>query len=195
MTAPPPQRHVDADRRLPPAMPVSFTQYAYAVQPEDVTRDMGSLADRIRQIAHLTAGEAMHLPLGGNFFDAVVTASSAETTSAISALDDIQRLGTDSWNACGPVIEDPERALLYWLVPPGTSERWQPHDYATCFGRPHRITLPPLARTKPPGIHWRRPCRADRLVPVAPLRDQLDRLQPPPVPHDALLGPGLAAQP
>lgn len=190
-----PQRSVDADRTLPPVEPVLFTKPFYAVQPGDAAGDMGPLADRIRQIARLMAGDPLHLPLGGAFFDVVVATNGPEASAAIDLLDELQRAETDGPEACGPVIEDPDLALLYWLVPSGTSAQWPPCGYAICFGQPHTITLPPLAQTEPPGIYWRRPCRADRLIPGAPLRDLLDRYQPAPVPYDAPLGPVLATNP
>ncbi|MFG3044846.1 hypothetical protein ACGFZR_07940 [Streptomyces sp. NPDC048241] len=192
MATPLPQRGVAPDRFLPDAEPVGFSPYPFAVRREDVALDMGSLADRIRQVAALTAGRQVCLPLGGRFFDVVVTASGPEASAVIATLDDLQRTDADAPDACGPVIEAPEEGRLYWLVPPGTGAQWQPHAYASCFGRPHQIVLPPMAQMEPPGIYWRRRCRADRLVPVGPLRNLLDRFRPTPVPHDVPLGRVLA---
>ncbi|MGW7386622.1 hypothetical protein [Streptomyces sp. NPDC054794] len=133
-------------------------------------------------------GGDLVLPLGGHLFDIVITASSPEAYGVVAMLDEIQRTEqTDSPDACGPVIEDPERGWLIWLVPPGTSTRWNPHRYGACLGRPHQLALPPSVQTEPPGVFWRRRIRGDRLVPAMPLRDLLDRFRPGPVPHETLL--------
>ncbi|WP_055495559.1 hypothetical protein [Streptomyces sp. TP-A0356] len=39
-------------------------------------------------------------------------------------MDGIQHTGNEQADACGPVIEDPQRSWLIWLVPPGTSDQW-----------------------------------------------------------------------
>ncbi|MFE9723598.1 hypothetical protein ACFYQ5_08375 [Streptomyces sp. NPDC005794] len=87
---------------------------------------------------------------------------------------------------CGPVIEDPEAGWLYWLVPPGSCTRWEPHEYAVCLGGPHTITLPALNRSAPPGPYWLRPSASDRLVPLDPLRQALALCRPESTPHAAL---------
>ncbi|MFF3312781.1 hypothetical protein [Streptomyces sp. NPDC002952] len=149
---------------------------------------MGDLASRVRALMALQNQQVLQLPLGGRFFDVVLTASGPQAYAVMAVMDAVQQSGDDAADACGPVIEDPQRSWLLWLVPPGTSERWAPHRYATCLGRPHHIALPAMTATKPPGPYWRRPCRGDRLVPPAVLRQLLDQFQPGPAPHEALLG-------
>jgi len=149
---------------------------------------MGDLAARVRSLMALQQQRVLQLPLGGRFFDIVVTGSGPEAYAVMTLMDEIQNTGEGAPDACGPVIEDPERSWLIWLVPPGTSERWVPHRYAMCLGRPHHIALPALTQGEPPGPYWLRPCRGDRLVPPAPLRELLDQFQPAPVPHETLLG-------
>lgn len=194
MATPLPQRGIAPGRILPAAAAVGFSPYPFSVQQGDVAPDMGSLADRIRQVADLMAGRQVRLPLGGRFFDVVVTANGPEASTVIAMLDDLQRAEADAPDACGPVIESPEESRLYWLVPPGTSAQWQSHAYASCLGQPHEIVLPPLPHDEPPGVYWRRRCRADRLVPVGPLRILLDRFRPTPAPHDVPLGRVLATK-
>ncbi|MCX5182627.1 hypothetical protein [Streptomyces sp. NBC_00268] len=136
----------------------------------------------------LQQGRVLQLPLGGHFFDIVVTASCPEAYAVVSLMDEVQHAGGGRPDACGPVIEDPERQWLIWLVPPGARESWAPHRYGMCLGSPHQLALPPMTQAEPPGPYWLRPCRGDRLVPPAPLRDFLDRFQPGPIPHEELLG-------
>lgn len=112
-------------------------------------------------------------------FDVVVTGGGAEARAAIAVMDEIQ-------NGCGPVIEDPERGWLYWLVPPGSSGKWEDHSHGVCIGAPHTITLPSLNRTAPPSPYWLRPSASDRLVPLQPLRKLLTQFQPQPTPHAAI---------
>ncbi|MEU2565082.1 hypothetical protein ABZ626_38020 [Streptomyces longispororuber] len=166
---------------VPPAGPPVFRREAWVASPASVALDMGDLADRVRSLMNLACGGTGRVPLGGTLFDVVVTANGHSARAMIRLMDEVQIDG------CGPVIEDPGRSWLYWLVPPGTSLRWEPHRYAICLGRPYELALPPLGRTEPPGPHWLRPCKADRLVPATPLRDSLDRFQPAPVPHEVLL--------
>ncbi|MET7440249.1 hypothetical protein ACWERY_29800 [Streptomyces sp. NPDC004082] len=149
---------------------------------------MGDLASRVRALMALQNQQVLQLPLGDRFFDVVLTASGPQAYAVMAVMDAVQQSGDDAADACGPVIEDLQRSWLLWLVPPGTSERWAPHRYATCLGRPHHIALPAMTATEPPGPYWRRPCRGDRLVPPAVLRQLLDQFQPGPAPHEALLG-------
>ncbi|MET9734747.1 hypothetical protein ABZZ79_30145 [Streptomyces sp. NPDC006458] len=183
-----PRRVLTPERTLPDTAPVGFTTTSGAVDPKHVAPDMGDLAARVRSLMALQQQKVLQLPLGGRFFDIVVTASGASAYAAMAVMDGIQQTGDDQPDACGPVIEDPQRSWLIWLVPPGTSERWAPHSHALCLGRPHRIALPPMAMTEPPGPYWLRPCRGDRLVPPAALRQLLDQFQPGPAPHETLLG-------
>ncbi|MEY2248686.1 hypothetical protein AB8A21_38175 [Streptomyces sp. BF23-18] len=154
----------------------------------DVAQDMQDLATRVRSLMDLQQGRRLRLPLGGRFFDAVVTASGPEAHAVVDLMDEVQRVcgarfGTRS---CGPVIDDPERDRFIWLVPPGTHAVWD-NDFGICRGTPHELTLPSTQQTGPPGPYWLRPCRGDRLVPHWPLADLLDRFKPGPVPHEALL--------
>ncbi|WP_399932227.1 hypothetical protein [Streptomyces kanamyceticus] len=187
MTTPLPQRVVAPDRTIRPAGPVAFTPQQQTIRREEVAADMGDLATRVQNLMALTRGRPACLPLGGALFDVVATASGDAARAIVHLLDDVQLDG------CGPVIEDPVRSWLYWLVPPGTSERWEPHQYAICLGRPHQIVLPPLAQADPPGAYWLRPFKSDRLVPPLPLRGFLDSFQPAPVPHEVLLAAELRA--
>ncbi|WP_345582078.1 hypothetical protein [Streptomyces prasinosporus] len=142
----------------------------------------------MRNILDFQRGRLVQLPLGGNLFDVVITASGPAALEAVRSMDLVQR-GTDvegPVDACGPVIEDPERGCLIWLVPPGTSQRWEPHRFGVCLGRPHQIVLPAMKHSEPPGAYWLRPCRGDRLVPPIPLRELLSNHQPGPIPHEAL---------
>ncbi|WP_241845417.1 hypothetical protein [Streptomyces silvensis] len=148
---------------------------------------MQDLAARVRSLMDLINGRPMCLPLGGQFFDIVTTANGDAARAVVRLLDEQQVDG------CGPVIDDPAHGRFHWLVPPGSSTRWAPHRYAICLGRPHEITLPPLDQLEPPGSYWLRPLTASRLVPTAPLRDFLDRFQPTPPPHEALLAAELKA--
>ncbi|MEU4095938.1 hypothetical protein [Streptomyces sp. NPDC026673] len=143
------------------------------VPPQD---DMHDLAARIRAYLDIAEQREARMPLGGSLFDVVITGA-GDAAAMVAAMDEIQ-LGSS-----GPVIADPDRGWLYWLVPPGTTARWEPHTYGVCVGAPHILTLPPLARDVPPGPYWLRPCVSDRLVPPNPLRDLLERFRPMPTPH------------
>ncbi|MFG2257263.1 hypothetical protein [Streptomyces mirabilis] len=177
-------------RSSAPAAGVDFTVRGEDIAPEDVAPDMRDLAARVRSLADLQRGAPLQLPLGGRFFDVVVTASGPEAYAVVSLMDEVQHVPGQRAAApsCGPVIEDPERGWLIWLVPPGTHAVWEPLRYGTCLGAPYELALPPIAQTEPPGPYWLRPCRGDRLVPHWPLRDFLDRFQPGPIPHEELLG-------
>lgn len=141
--------------------------------------DMADLAEVIRTLKAVEARRDTRVRLGSNLFDVVITSSGVQARSAVALMDEIQ-------GGCGPVIEDPERGWFYWLVPPGSSARWEPHTHAVCLGAPHVITLPSLNRTVPPGPYWFRPSASDRLVPAGPLREALAQLRPEPTPHGDL---------
>ncbi|WP_329303972.1 hypothetical protein OG410_41905 [Streptomyces sp. NBC_00659] len=183
--SPLPQRAAKPLRGVPGSIDFKPTLDA---APEDVAQDMGDLAARVRNLMDLQHGKPIRLPLGGRFFDAVVTASGPEAHAVVDLMDEVQRLrgARSDAPACGPVIEDPERDWLIWLVPPDTHAVWE-SDYGICRGAPHELVLPPMQRTGPPGSYWLRPCRGDRLVPRWPLADLLDRFQPGPIPRDDLL--------
>ncbi|MFE5753379.1 hypothetical protein ACFQ7M_39490 [Streptomyces massasporeus] len=188
-----PCRELAPDRVLPDAAPVGFTQTGVPVDPQRVAPDMGDLAARVRSLMSLQQQGVLQLPLGGGFFDIVVTASGPQAYAAIKVMDGIQQTSPDQPDACGPVIEDPQRSWLIWLVPPGTSEQWAAHRSALCLGRPHRVALPSMTTTEPPGPYWLRPCRGDRLVPPVALRQLLDQFRPGPAPHETLLGSMLSS--
>ncbi|MFD9072283.1 hypothetical protein [Streptomyces lasiicapitis] len=185
MTAALPQRLVSPARQIPPAGEAAFTScegtgYTAAA-------DMADLATRVRNLMDLQSRRPSCLPLGGNLFDVVTTASGEAARAIVQLMDEVQIDG------CGPVIEDPVRSWLYWLVPPGSSARWAPHQYGTCLGQPYQIVLPPIDQAEPPGAYWLRPFKSDRLVPPGPLWDLLDRFQPTPAPHEVLLAAELRA--
>lgn len=142
--------------------------------------DMQDLARVIRALFDVRNDFASRTPLGGTLFDVVITGGGSAGRAAVAAMDTIQ-LGT-----CGPVIEDPDAGWLYWLVPPGTIGTWEPHNHGVCLGSPHRLTMPTLNQSHPPGPYWLRPCKSDRLVPPRPLRAVLGLAQPLPTPHEGL---------
>ncbi|WP_225828476.1 hypothetical protein [Streptomyces naphthomycinicus] len=189
MTTALPQRKPQVDTPRPAPMPTFRDEWlGSAAPPHEPAADMGTLADRIRHLMDLAAGQQLTLPLGGRYFDLVVTASGPIAYPVVRLMDDIQKGPDDPPDACGPVIEDPQRGWLIWLVPPGTSDEWAPHQFATCLGSPHRLALPPMDQTEPPGPYWLRRMRSDRLVPPGPLRQYLDQFRPGPAPHEAVLG-------
>ncbi|MGA5121326.1 hypothetical protein [Streptomyces pseudogriseolus] len=149
---------------------------AAAQQP---AADMADLAEMIRALLAVEARQDTRIRLGGNLFDVVISSSGTQARFAVELMDEIQ-------GGCGPVIEDPESGWFYWLVPPGSADRWAPHSHAVCLGAPPTITLPSLNRTAPPGPYWHRPSASDRLVPMGPLRAALEQLRPEPTPHAAL---------
>ncbi|MFE9454046.1 hypothetical protein [Streptomyces sp. NPDC006739] len=140
---------------------------------------MSDLAEVVRTLLNVEARRDTRVRLGRNLFDVVITSSGLQARAAIAIMDGVQ-------GGCGPVIEDPGAGWLYWLVPPGSSSRWEPHSHGVCIGAPHTITLPSLNRTTPPGPYWLRPSASDRLVPTGPLRQALAQLRPEPTPHTAL---------
>ncbi|HBF84940.1 MAG TPA: hypothetical protein DD420_34940 [Streptomyces sp.] len=143
--------------------------------------DMADLAEMIRTLLGVEARRDTRVRLGGNLFDVVITGSGLPAHTAVAEMD-VQQGG------CGPVIEDPGPGWLYWLVPPGSAERWEPHEHAVCLGAPHTITLPSLSRSAPPGPYWLRPSASDRLVPTGPLRQAVAQYRPEPTPHSAIAG-------
>jgi hypothetical protein len=141
--------------------------------------DMHELARLIRTLLDVDQGRGTRVRLGGRLYDVVVSGGGAEGRAVARMLDEIQ-------DGCGPVIEDPGSGWLYWLVPPGSCTRWEPHGRGVCLGGPHTLTLPPLSQTAPPGPYWLRPLSRDRLVPTRALRDLLAQFGPEPTPHAAL---------
>ncbi|WP_159058908.1 hypothetical protein [Streptomyces caeruleatus] len=151
-------------------------RHTFAPTPSPAPR---TLVDRVRDLQGPRSGGWALVPLGGPLFDAVITAGGETGRRVIARMDEIERAGLGAQGpACGPVVEDPDRGWLIWLVPPGTSERWRPHGEVACLGRPHVLFLPPLTRTRPPGVFWRRRLHGDRLVSPASLYDlfSLDRV-------------------
>ncbi|MFJ2774769.1 hypothetical protein [Streptomyces sp. NPDC087300] len=187
MTAALPRRVIDSAQAIPPAGAVAFAPLAKTIRPQDVASDMGDLATRVRNLMDIQGRRPACLPLGGRLFDVVATASGDAARAIVHLMDEVQVDG------CGPVIEDPVRSWLYWLVPPGSSARWDPHRYGICLGNPHQISVPPLHQVDPPGSYWLRPFKSDRLVPPAALRGFLNSFQPTPVPHEVLLAAELRA--
>lgn len=177
-----PQRVIDQFRGPVDAAPATFQARPDHVRPEDVAPDMGDLAARVRNLMELQQGRPLQMPLGGSLFDVVVTAAGDAARAVVSLMDDVQ------YDGCGPVIDDPERSWMCWLVPPGTSAQWAPNRYGVCLGRPYQIVLPQMTKADPPGAYWLRPCRGDRLVPPVALRQLLNQFQPGPVPHETLMG-------
>jgi hypothetical protein len=143
--------------------------------------DMADLAELLRTLLGVAAREDTRVRLGGNLFDVVVTSSGVQARAAAALMDQVQ-------GGCGPIVEDTRDGLFYWLVPPGTTSRWEPHTHAVCLGAPFKIMLPSLDRTAPPstpGPYWFRPSASDRLVPAAPLWEALTQCRPEPTPHAA----------
>ncbi|MEV7676433.1 hypothetical protein [Streptomyces sp. NPDC088752] len=141
--------------------------------------DMGDLTTLVRTFMGVVLGRPTRERLGGDLFDVVITAADDRARAAVAAMDEVQ-------GGCGGVVEDPAAGWLYWLVPPGSAGRWQPHPYAVCLSTPYKITLPPLNRTAPPGPYWYRPAARDRLVPAGPLWKALEHHRPEPTPHAPL---------
>ncbi|MEV6056924.1 hypothetical protein [Streptomyces sp. NPDC052107] len=165
------------------AMPTGAQTMRHLVDSAGAARepaaDMADLAEMIRTLLAVEARRDTTVRLGRNLFDVVITSSGVQARSAVALMDQVQ-------GGCGPVIEDPENGWFYWLVPPGSCDRWEHHTHAVCLGAPHTITLPSLNRRVPPGPYWHRPSASDRLVPMGPLRDALARFRPEPTPHAAL---------
>ncbi|MGW4201826.1 hypothetical protein [Streptomyces sp. NPDC004726] len=165
--------------------PVARVELVGPVGPAGpVAADMGELADRVRALMGTQARRSTVVPLGGGLFDAVISAAGDAGHAVAATIDATHPQG------CGPVIADPDRPWLYWLVPPGTTGRWAHHPYALCVGAPAAITLPPLDRRAPDprrgGAYWLRPCQSHYLVGPVVLRRALDRHRPSPAPHQAM---------
>ncbi|MEU1863668.1 hypothetical protein [Streptomyces gardneri] len=149
--------------------------------PGERAPDMEHLAEVFRSLLGGAANRDTSVRLGGSCFDVVVTSSGVQASAAVTFMDKVQ-------GGCGPVVEDTRDGLFYWLVPPGTTGRWEPHTHAVCLGAPFAIMLPSLKTTtlpSTPGPYWLRPSASDRLVPAASLWQVLDRLRPEPTPHAA----------
>ncbi|MGW4030673.1 hypothetical protein ACWEFL_15360 [Streptomyces sp. NPDC004838] len=148
-----------------------------------VASDMGELTLRVRALLAADARRGAVMPLGGGLFDVVVSAAGAAGHAVADTIDATHPQG------CGPVIADPDRPWLYFLVPPGTTRRWAHHPYGLCVGAPATITLPPLDRHGPGGgggPYWLRPCQHHYLVGPAMLRRALHQHRPLPAPQQAL---------
>ncbi|MFD7763591.1 hypothetical protein [Streptomyces microflavus] len=150
-----------------------FTLPLHQMPPaQQPAADMGDLAARVRALLSVRENRSSQISLGGQMFDVVVSAGGRPGRAAVVQMDDIQ-LGT-----CGPVIEDRNSGLLYWLVPPGTASTWGYHGFGLCVGAPYTLTLPALTHSEPPGPYWLRPCISDRLVPPQQLRPLLYQAGP-----------------
>ncbi|MCE0445385.1 hypothetical protein CFC35_35795 [Streptomyces sp. FBKL.4005] len=123
MTTALPRRESGTGGQQRPAPEAAFGQTTAPKDGPKPAADMGTLADRIRRLMNLTAGRQLTLPLGGRYFDVVVTANGPAAYGVVRLLDEIQRGEDDTPDACGPVIEDLQRGWCLWLVPPGTSEQ------------------------------------------------------------------------
>lgn len=163
--------------------PTAEEMFSHAVAKSGPARepaaDMNDLAVVLRSLMGVMRGHSTRESLGGDLFDVVITSSGPQARAAVAAMDELQ-------GGCGGVIDDPDPGWSYWLVPPDSARKWEPHPYAVCLSSPHRLTLPPLNRTAPPGPYWyRRPAR-DRLIPAGPLWSLLAQLRPEPTPHEPL---------
>ncbi|MET8413211.1 hypothetical protein ABZV34_35065 [Streptomyces sp. NPDC005195] len=176
---------------------MGFGSTFMVIEPEDVAQ-VHDLAARVQNLMDFQRGTPLKLPLGGSFFDIVVTAAGPAAASAVRLLDEIQRIAgaRPTVAACGPVIEGPEQDWLIWLVPPGTHAVWAPNRWGICLDAPYKLVLAAMARTEPVGPYWLRPCRGDRFVPRLPLQDTpvptgpyTRRRTPRPSPEHHLLNP------
>lgn len=139
------------------------------------------LASRVRALRDVDANADALVPLGGRLFDVVISAAGQRGHAAVAAVDSAQTYG------CGPVIADVRRPWLYWLVPPGTTARWEHHPYGVCVGAPAEIVVPPMVQRRPSGgAYWLRPCRGRLLVSPGLLRRALYTHQPRPTPHRSM---------
>jgi hypothetical protein len=55
--------------------------------------------------------------------------------------------------ASGAVIGNGFVAVLCWLLPPGSAERWRTPG-TRALGPGHHLTVPPPGRTRGPGPYW-----------------------------------------
>lgn len=83
----PHRRQVDPARVLPDAAPVGFLESSGTVAPGQVAIDMGDLAGRVRALRALQRQSMLTLPLGGRFFDVVLTAGGAQAHAAVAVID------------------------------------------------------------------------------------------------------------
>lgn len=76
--------------------------------------------------------------------------------------------------ASGAVIEDVPRALLYWLIEPGSADDWPEMSQVTVWGTACYISVPPQSATNEP-VRWRVPGEPGRyLTDVQALRHALE---------------------
>lgn len=92
-----------------------------------------------------------------NTFDMVVTPWGPETELLLQTVTAMQQP-----HGCGPVLADPDRAQLYWAVPPGTAATWV-YPFTVCHGR-GSLLLPSPTRRSGPGPHWLWPWQPTHLV-------------------------------
>lgn len=63
----------------------------------------------------------------------------------------IDRLGS----RCGAVIVDGSGAVLYWLVKPGSADKWMLPQYAvSIIGANAYVAVPSVRFVSGPGLHW-----------------------------------------
>ncbi|MFE6782113.1 hypothetical protein ACFVFF_07615 [Streptomyces sp. NPDC057680] len=148
--------------------------------------DMDDLAAVLRRCLAIDHGLHTRERLGGSRFDVVITGADDKARAVVAAMDEIQ-------GGCAGVLVNPGPGWFYWLVPPGSADRWAPHPHAVCLGASHTIKLPPLNHQAPPGPYWYRPLASDRRVPAGPLWDLLAKFQPGSPPHRALADRGITA--
>lgn len=150
----------------------------------------GDLLDSLRVIGEaVLQWETWELLPVGISWDIVVTPYLHQCLQAAEYLDRTQPGG------CGPLLADPDRALLLWLVPPGTLHTFtSPHGIAA--GRPFHLAVPPPEKTTAPGRFWLRPHRHGHLSDPWILATALDRFTHTPVDQTVLtaLLPGSAPQ-
>lgn len=128
------------------------------------------LADIIWTLLDQAREPGEELPIG-EWWDVVAT-----THWPIGA-EALNRMGRAQPGGCGPVIADPERNLLYWLVPPRTIRTWT-NESGLCFSSPCLMTIPPLSKLRAPGAYWARPLQEGRLVDAVRLDALLTALRP-----------------
>lgn len=135
--------------------------------------DLAAVVRRLQRVAYVPTV----VPLG-TYFDVVVT-------EAGNAGKELLRLMDAHPGGCGPVIAEKDRPWMYWVVPPGTRERWN-NIFGVCLSAPWRIPFPPTFHERPEGPYWLRPYRADRRVGPRHLSDALDQVRPVRAPYEAL---------
>ncbi|WP_228034800.1 hypothetical protein [Streptomyces spongiae] len=95
------------------------------------------------------SAEVRTLP-AGRWWDAV-RAPAAPGARALDLLGD----------RSGAVIRDGYGGILYWLVPPGEAIDWHLPEVQV-LGHGSHVAVPPLRRTKGPGLYWQVPLAYDR---------------------------------